>query len=294
MNTSMVSVVIPSAGSPGHVRRAVHSVLRQSYQNLECIVSLDGPQVESRQALEHIADRRLHITHSAERKGAPAARNAGIRQAQGRYIAFLDDDDEWLSNKVERQVRALNETDSLAGPIVVSCQFSTGRGQTQTAPRLIPSQQVPIAEYIFDRSEIRWSARQLQTSTLLVERTNCLYFDEALPRHQDWDWIVRMSQNNARVVIVPEVLSHWHVDAGKRISSRKLTDSSLEWARYTKKALSRRAYSSLLLSYLAPAAAKDRNFRLFARIGKEAIANGAIRWQNIVTAIVAFRPRRRR
>jgi glycosyltransferase involved in cell wall biosynthesis len=291
--TTLVSVVIPSASHPHLVRRAVASVLAQSMTDLECIVVLDGPRPQTEADLSPISDPRLRVLTTPEQRGAAYARNCGIRKASGNFIAFLDDDDEWLPTKLERQLSTYRQFQHSGHPLVVSCQFSVPQ-QASSIPTQVPSEPVPAAEYLFDRSEIRWTARQLQTSTLFVARKDIIDFDDSLPRHQDWDWIIRMAARGARVTVIPEVLTVWHDHAGPRISRRPLTEESLTWALSIKVTLSKRAYAGLLLAHLGPAAAKSRNWRLALKIVREALSNSAPRLNHFVTLAAAALPRFRR
>lgn len=88
--------------------RAIRSVLNQSYTEIEIIViddnhGEDSFRLATKQKMEEFAHRIKYITHD-ENKGVVQARNTGILKARGEYIAFLDDDDEWLAHKIEHQV----------------------------------------------------------------------------------------------------------------------------------------------------------------------------------------------
>jgi len=103
----LVSVVIPVRDRPIFLREAVRSVLGQSYSRLECIVIDDGSEAEP--ALpEFTSDRRLRIVRCLPR-GVSHARNRGIIASTGKYIGFLDSDDLWEPEKLERQVSALHD-----------------------------------------------------------------------------------------------------------------------------------------------------------------------------------------
>src|SRR5215475_11016084 len=99
-----VSVVIPTLARPDLVARAVRSALAQTVENIEVIVVIDGPDDETPPALAAIGDARLRVVQLAERGGAPNARNSGVRAALAPWTALLDDDDEWLPNKLEIQL----------------------------------------------------------------------------------------------------------------------------------------------------------------------------------------------
>ena len=97
----MFSVIIPTYNRASFVTKAVDSVLRQTFKDYEIIVVDDGSTDTTTQALEQYG-RAITIIHQVN-NGVSAARNAGIRKATGRWIAFLDSDDEWKENYLARQ-----------------------------------------------------------------------------------------------------------------------------------------------------------------------------------------------
>lgn len=104
---SLVSVILPTRNRATLLRRAVASVLAQTYRDFELIVVDDGSSDTTPQVLAGIADTRLRVIRRDSDHGVTAARNAGIREAQGALLAFQDDDDIWLVDKLEKQMRAL-------------------------------------------------------------------------------------------------------------------------------------------------------------------------------------------
>jgi teichuronic acid biosynthesis glycosyltransferase TuaG len=109
-----ISVVTPAHDAAGVLERAVRSVASQSLPVLEHIVVDDGSTDETGRLLAELSRRFPHLrTVVQPRRGAAAARNAGIARAGGRYIAFLDSDDEWNPGKLERQIGFMEETGTL-------------------------------------------------------------------------------------------------------------------------------------------------------------------------------------
>jgi glycosyltransferase involved in cell wall biosynthesis len=105
-----VSVVIPTYNRAEKVRRAVESVLAQSFKDLEVIVVDDGSCDGTGQILRHVFGDRIHY-HFQPNQGVSAARNKGIEEAKGEWIAFLDSDDVWEREKIEWQLKALEQFD---------------------------------------------------------------------------------------------------------------------------------------------------------------------------------------
>jgi len=106
----LVSVIIPTCDRPLLVVRAIQSVLRQSYSDREIIVIDDASAGDTQQQVAACAGDRVRYIRLEARSGANAARNRGIAEAKGDFIAFLDDDDTWEPDKLAEQVRALSET----------------------------------------------------------------------------------------------------------------------------------------------------------------------------------------
>ena len=102
-----MSAVIPTRSRPHLLTRALASVAAQTYADLEVVVVVDGPDPETEAVLRTWRDRPLTVVVNERSLGGGAARNVGVEAAKGTWIAFLDDDDEWLPNKLERQSRDL-------------------------------------------------------------------------------------------------------------------------------------------------------------------------------------------
>ena len=93
MISQLISVVIPTRRRPELLLRAIESVLRQTYDQMEILVVIDGPDEATREALRGVQDSRLRVIALPESVGGSDARNTGVQNAKGEWIAFLDDDD---------------------------------------------------------------------------------------------------------------------------------------------------------------------------------------------------------
>ena len=245
----LVSAVIPTRGRPDLLFCAVRSALRQTWRHLEVIVVLDGHDAETEARLTVLPDSRLRILILPEPSGGSIARNAGVRAARGEWIAFLDDDDEWLPDKIERQMRAVRGTSAWFP--VVSCRLIA---RSPVASRVLPlrvyDSSQPIADYLFCRDGLADPGGLLQTSTLLASRELLLAipFQDGLPMHQDWDWIIRVAAHQGvSIIMLPKPLSIWRVDDTRATVSRGCDwQFSLAWIRYIRTLISGRAFSSFV------------------------------------------------
>ncbi len=107
----LVSVITPSYNSSRFIVEAIESVLAQNYKNLEMIIVDDCSTDNSEEIIENFVnkDERIKFIKMEKNSGPAIARNRAIKEAQGRYIAFLDSDDLWMSNKLEKQIEFMKE-----------------------------------------------------------------------------------------------------------------------------------------------------------------------------------------
>ncbi|TNJ40946.1 glycosyltransferase family 2 protein [Phaeobacter sp. B1627] len=107
-----VSVILPVYNAQATLERSVASVLGQSFEDWELLLIEDGSQDGSAELCARLAveEPRIRLLRQEANTGAAAARNAGLRQARGRYVAFLDADDIWLPEKLQKQIGFMQET----------------------------------------------------------------------------------------------------------------------------------------------------------------------------------------
>lgn len=230
-----VSVVIPTFNRPDLIGRAIRSVLAQTYADFEIIVVDDGDKVSVEEAVAGVGDKRIrYIKNSPPKQGGGATRNVGIREAKGEYVAFLDDDDEWLPTKLEKQMRALLSGPSEVGFCATAVRINGEHGESFNTPR---------GDGITDFSEMSlWRFAGFLTSALVVKRVvfdEVGVFDETLPSHQEAELMIRVCQKYKGIgVIEPlvqmDVSGHEHVggNLGRRIEGeiKLLAKHSIQYA----------------------------------------------------------------
>lgn len=99
-----VSVIVPVFNAQKCISDTIMSVLNQTYKDWELLLVDDGSSDDSVSVMKGFSDERIHVLANDEGKGAADARNCGVRHSKGRYVAFLDADDLWLPDKLEKQV----------------------------------------------------------------------------------------------------------------------------------------------------------------------------------------------
>lgn len=273
----VVSTVIPTRNRPLIVERAVKSALAQTFTQIEVIVVIDGLDACTREVLAEIDDARLKVIELPTRGGAAAARNAGVSEARGEWIAFLDDDDEWLPQKLERQIEVA-QISQYELPIIASRLTARSPKGDYIRPTRFLALSEPISEYLLARNSLFQGEGLIQTSVLLTKKKllQQVPLRTDLQRHQDWDWLLRVS-NLAGVGIefVPEPLAIWYVDEKRTtISGTSNWRNSLAWIQENKNLVTPRAYSAFILVEVGAQAAQESAWQEFLPLLMEAVKLG--------------------
>ena len=222
-----ISVIIPTCNRPELLGRAIKSVLNQTFQDFEVIVVDDGEEKPAEQTVKSFhSDVRVKYVKNIGKKGAPVARNLGTKMAQGEYLAFLDDDDSWLSEKLNEQLLIIekfkNEIDFVFCPVKVSYQAS-GKKVVQEV------KEIGVNNYF----ELLLAHRlRILTSSLLIKK-DAFYevdgFDDNFPSNQEWDLMIRVSKKRRgyclnKPLVEMNILAGEHIGANldKRIKGREM------------------------------------------------------------------------
>lgn len=235
----LVSVVIPVFNRQELLLRAVRSVLAQTVRDFELIVVDDGSSEPIAEAVTKLSPDAVYLRHKHNR-GAAAARNAGIARASGHYIAFLDSDDEWHPEKLERQLAFMRRHSE--------CRASC-TGFALVDEELARTKRTPPA--MTDLDDLLWGCRISPGSTLMVERS--LFdlagpHDETLRRLEDWDWLLVAARHTPILGLADILVSvrhdrYAHVDDAHFIAAVKQMERHARAGRY---GLSRRQLMILL------------------------------------------------
>ncbi len=267
-----VTVVIPTRNRPQLVARAAASALAQTHKVKQVIVVVDGPDDATVSALTALEDPRLRIILLPTSGGSNNARNRGAASASSEWIAFLDDDDEWLPTKLETQLTYTESAD------IVGCRFfSHSSHGTMSWPKRLPEVGEKIGDYLFNRRSVFNGEAAIITSTLLVRKAvfDPMPFSTTLRRHQDTDWVIRSIERGARFVYATEPLVQFNDDIGRaRISTSYDWRQSLDWIRSVRSFLGPRAFAGFVLTSAGSAASDKRDWVAFPLLLREAIANG--------------------
>jgi glycosyltransferase involved in cell wall biosynthesis len=200
----LVSAIIPVYNRSWFIGRAVESVLAQDYGPLELIVVDDGSRDATSRILEEVAQAAsesgvAYRVLRQENRGVSAARNLGIRHAEGEWIALLDSDDEWLPAKTSRQMDRL-----LARPeldIIQTDEIWVRRGVRVNAPARLAKREGDLFARCLDHCAISPSAVMMRAA--LFDEVGL--FDESYPACEDYELWLRIAHGRP-VGLVPERL----------------------------------------------------------------------------------------
>ena len=186
-----ISVIVPTYNRASLVVCAIQSIREQTYQNFEIIVVDDGSTDNTKEVVESLGDMRIRYISHERNKGGSAARNTGIKAARGKYIAFLDSDDEWEPSKIERQLEIFSKGDARLGAVGAGriIKFTNSNRKEIKIPsgslgniykKLLQGKSFPGA-----------------TSTIIIKR-ECFekvgLFDESLESSQEYDLYIRIAK----------------------------------------------------------------------------------------------------
>jgi len=216
-----ISVIIPVYNRRESLRRALASVLAQSFQDFEVVIVDDGSKPQERVADDISSDPRVRVTRHASNRGPSAARNTGVALAQGTWLAFLDSDDVWLPEKLIRQLEAAEEAlRRERGPIAVVSGFVLEKRWRSDTKALIPRAiEEPFAFY-----RGVWFCPGTTLFISVNDFRQVGLFDEALKRLEDLEWSIRFSARGGKLVIAKSVLAR--VAVGGKPSSHFVADAA--------------------------------------------------------------------
>jgi len=164
-------------------------VINQTYKDFEIIVVDDASQDNTEEIVRNITDERIHYIRHVFNKGANAARNTGIRQARGKYIAFQDSDDEWFDDKLQQQLSILNNVDNVGAVYTGYIRYENG------VKEYLPKGELNIIDGMLNTSLLYGNFISTQTLVVSSEHLHAINgFDENLPRLQDWELVLRLSK----------------------------------------------------------------------------------------------------
>lgn len=281
----LVSVVVTTFNRSKLVRRAIDSVLHQTWQWLELIVVDDFSTDGTAALLSEIHDPRLRTIRHEQNLGLGDARNSGIREARGKYVAFLDDDDEWLPGKLAAQVEALESVRNLA-EVLVFCQVFVDDGVSR---RVRPDRSIRPSESISEY--LMCGEGLIIPSCVIVARSQVVEtpFEVGRRRLEDYSWFLELERRGVRFELLRQPLVVWHVEMKRdRLSHVVSFDEADQWLAQWQDEITPRARRAFLAREIAPFVTHPRNRLRGARAIIAAIATRSLTATEALKAVVKF------
>jgi len=217
-NNPYVNVIIPTYNRANLIGRAIQSVLNQSYQDFEIIIVDDGSTDNTKEVVRSINDERIKYIQHKENKGAAAARNTGITAARSEYIAFQDSDDEWLHEKLEKQIKIFEVSSPEVGVVYTDMwKIAANKRMYFYSPDIMSKNKIMYQQ------ALNYGVMNIGISTVLMKK-ECFdkvgLFDEKLPRYIDLELFIRLSKYFYFHHIKEPLLNYY--DTKKGISSNAM------------------------------------------------------------------------
>jgi glycosyltransferase involved in cell wall biosynthesis len=207
-----VSVIIPTFGRSNVIFSTIASVLKQTYTDIEILIVNDGEyDREIRYIIDIFADDRIHYLKNQRTKGANGARNTGFNNAKGKFIAFLDDDDIWYPQKIEKQIKKFNDSSEDVGFVYTGFEIASS-AESEFIKKKSPQKSGYVLKDII-------YANFIGSPTPLIKKnlfSATGIYDENLESAQDWDLWIRIA-DKTYFEYVDEILARYVVH-GNQIS----------------------------------------------------------------------------
>ena len=212
-NNSKVSVIIPSYNSGKFLNEAIESVVNQTYKNLEIIIVNDGSIDETEKIAKEWQekDKRIRYLKHQKNRGLGAARNTGIKNSQGEYIAFLDADDIWLPQKIEIQLEKAKKenTDLIFTNWYIWDPKNNIKGKAFSSNPI--KDKKDLLKFFIKRNFGNPSTTLLKKSSLEIVGL----FDESLKSSEDYDLWLRFCLNGMKIDFTQELLIYSRQHSGQ-------------------------------------------------------------------------------
>lgn len=234
-----ITVVIPTILRP-ELMRALESVRRQDYRGrVEVLVVADVDHQRADDSdIAMSSNERMIITGGGLRGGG--ARNQGVAQAAGEWIAFLDDDDEWTERHLSALMARVGEAgwNGFSDAIVLASRAkqvlgTTGAESTSTVPAQGITAGEKVEDYLFRGRRPSLDRPSIFAPTLLVsaQLAGSIPWNTSLKRHQDWDWLIRLQRSGALIEHLPDATCIVRVGSPGSISAMSDWTASLAWVK---------------------------------------------------------------
>lgn len=221
----MISVIIPTYNRAHCIRDAIDSVLRQTFQDFEIIIIDDASTDGTEDVVQNLLSEKVKYIKQSVNKGGGAARNRGIQESEGEYIAFLDSDDAWSPTYLERVKKEFDTKDETFGLVYCFMNIINSDGEI-VAKTKTNRNGLAIPDLLINNFIASFSCVTLRKSALI----SVSGMDESFRSCQDWDLFVRVNREYKISCIADELVTYLKGGLDKhKISSSKNSIITGHW-----------------------------------------------------------------
>lgn len=260
MNGELVSVIVPTYNRADTIERAIKSIIKQTYTNWELIIIDDGSVDNIKKVVKPYLNNQIKFYENGH-KGVCAARNKGIELSKGKYLAFLDSDDDFLENKLEIQLREIKKFKA----DMLLCNFYEYREYKKVKERFNFNKSFLITKRTIVQYDIPMSASFMFLKKDLAQK---VLFRDGLPSSNDFDFVLRCADKGKLYFSNYRLVNTFKTMKGNRISTNykgkidgynllvtNISDYKLDLE--LKNILLKRTYQNLCIFYLFDNNSKD-------------------------------------
>ena len=250
-----VCVIIPTLNRPVELARAISSALNQTYHDLEVIVVADELNAATEDVLNRLANPRLRHIANPKRVGLADARNIAVRATSAPWVAFLDDDDEWMPDKIEKQIAV---AEKLTGDhvFVVSKFLERTADWERIWPETLPTGKDRFSEYMYFQRGVLLPSTFFVSRQLMVD----IPFTSGLRYMEDIDWMLRVTSDpRTQLGVVDDALVVYNnIQGPGRLTYDTTWQLYYSWAVAQRKLFTPGAFSMLLVKTIAAKAREGK------------------------------------
>lgn len=228
MNTPYFSVIMPVYNKAPHIRRALTSVLKQSFSELELIIVNDASTDSSLSEIKKFSDRRIRIyNRDAPGAGGYRARNLGIKNSRSEWIAFLDADDEWYPYHLYDAYKMINSEDNVD---IVCSGWATKYGNGQLVNNVYYDDNHKKGQHEFTVRDFIYKSRPMWTGVVIAKKKlldKVGGFDVRWKHGADASlWLNLLLNVDGRAIWNPKITAVYHTNTVNRVTSNQCQNLS--------------------------------------------------------------------
>lgn len=234
MNTPfpLVSVITPTFNRAYIIKRAIESVLAQTYTAFEYLIVDDHSTDNTKELIQNYQDKRIRYMRNKRTKGVSGARNTGLDEARGAWISFLDSDDEWYLNLLEVMIKAVNDNNNVRFAIPRGKKTMELYENTNLIKIIDNSNNYPESVTIQDiiNKNFRFDNIGLTLSRKVVDDGIRFDENELVGKLEDWEFALQLCENYPKgLLYIKDILFHYHQRYGTdgRVSNDTYKDTAI-------------------------------------------------------------------